>query len=81
MAISPINYMRKMKYWEQSVGSVIPNCNRKDLWELIETKPDFFQNVDEYVKTGNEEIEKYGHPNLHFSTVNTDWKSRDKLSL
>lgn len=82
MAISPIrDGLHKMRYWEQTVGSIKPNCNRKDLWELIETKPDFFQNVDKYVKTGSAEIEEYGHPNMHFATENVDWKSIDHLEL
>ncbi len=78
MAIAPIKSgLNKMKYWEPVIGHVKPNCNRKDLWTLIETKPDFFENSEKYVKTGVEEIEMYGHPNPHFSSENVDWKSLD----
>lgn len=60
MAISPIKTgLRKMKYWESEVYQTKPNCNRKDLWELIETKKDFFEKSEKYVKTGLEEVELY----------------------
>ena len=59
MAISLSNAIRKMRNWEPVVCQTKTNANRQDLWELIETKPDFFEKSDKYIKTGLNEMEKY----------------------
>ena len=47
--------MRKIAYGEHCIAFSPKNNNRADLWTLIETKPDFFEKADEYVKVGVEE--------------------------
>jgi len=69
MALKIINYKPKMRNWDTYACQPKPNVNRKDLWELIETKPDFFQNADKYIKTGLEEEELYGRAH---QTINLD---------
>jgi len=80
MAISPIESgLHKMKYWEPVIKNLKPNCNRSDLWDLIETKPDFFQNSEKYVKTGLEETEIY-YPAFNTPCVdNIDWKNMQDI--
>ena len=65
MAINPIRHIAKMSNWDTFACQPKPNVNRNDLWELIETKPDFFQKAEEYVKIGLED-----EKNIHMFQTN-----------
>lgn len=82
MSIIPITHgLERMRGWKPVIASRKVNCNRQDLWQLIETKPDFFENVDKYVATGIKETEMYRptKESIGIDFANADWNYIDNI--